>query len=79
MKKAMSADFDDVAGRNSEPCKDSYSDISDKEQPSSEDIQEAYRKMYDNWLKVCEVNKSLENKILMLGDENDVFKGVSAK
>ena len=35
--------------------------------------------MYDNWLKVCGINKSLKNKILELGEENEVFKGALTK
>ena len=35
--------------------------------------------MYENWLKVCDINKSLKNKILELGEENEVFNGASAK
>ena len=34
--------------------------------------------MYEKWLKVCEINKSLKNKIVELGDENEMFKGASA-
>ena len=34
--------------------------------------------MYEKWLKVCEVNKSLKNKIIELGNENEMFKGASA-
>ena len=34
--------------------------------------------MYEKWVKVCEINKSLKNKIVELGDENEMFKGASA-
>ena len=34
--------------------------------------------MYQKWVKVCEINKSLKNKIVELGDENEMFKGASA-
>ena len=32
--------------------------------------------MYDHWIKVYNVNKSLKNKIFELADENEVLKGV---
>ena len=32
--------------------------------------------MYDHWIKVCNVNKSLKNKIFELVDENEMLKGV---
>ena len=32
--------------------------------------------MYDNWIKVCNVNKSLKDKIFELADENEELKGV---
>ena len=34
--------------------------------------------MYEKWLKVCEVNKSLKNKIIELRDKNEMFKVASA-
>ena len=43
-------------------CEDFESDKSDEEEPSTEDTQKAYQKMYDNWIKVCDVNKSLKDK-----------------
>ena len=33
--------------------------------------------MYEKWHKVCEVNKSLKNKIIELEYENEMFKGAS--
>ena len=42
--------------------------------PSIGDIQEAYREMYDNWMKVCNLNKSLKDKLFMLADENAKLK-----
>ena len=62
-KNVKSTDFDVVVGCGEldyEPCKTSDSNISNEKEPSTEDIREAYRKMYDNWLKVCDVNKSLK-------------------
>ena len=47
----MSIDFEDVVGcgeQNSEPGKESNSDISDIDEPSTDDIREAYCKMYEN-------------------------------
>ena len=40
------------------------SNDSDKDEPSTEDIQEAYQVMYNNCLKVCKLNKSLKQKIV---------------
>ena len=36
-----------------------------------------YQEMYDNWIKVCNVNKSLKDKIFELADENVKLKSVS--
>ena len=33
--------------------------------------------MYDNWIKVCNVNKSLKNKLFELADENAELKSAS--
>ena len=38
--------------------------------PSTEDIQETYREMYNNWPKVCNANKSLKGKNYMIDEEN---------
>ena len=76
----MRIDFEDVAEceeQNSEPYKKSDSDLNDEEESSTEDIREVYQKMYEKWLKVCEVNKPLKNKIIEVGDENEMFKGAS--
>ena len=32
--------------------------------------------MYDNWIKVCNVNKLLKDKIFELVDENEELKGI---
>ena len=32
--------------------------------------------MYDNWIKICNVNKFLKDKIFVLVDENKELKGV---
>ena len=61
---------------NSTDYEKSESDKSDSEEPSIEDIQKAYQEMYDNWIKVCNVNKSLKDKIFELADENEELKGV---
>ena len=34
--------------------------------------------MYDNWLKVCNVNKSLKDKIVKINDENAYLKSALA-
>ena len=34
--------------------------------------------MYDNWIKVCNVNKSLKDKLFELADENAELKSASA-
>ena len=44
----------------------SESDDSDGDEPSTEDIQEADQVVYNNWLKVYKVNKSLKEKIVKL-------------
>ena len=49
-------DFDAVITNDSEFDLDN----SDGEEPSTEDIQEAYQIMYDNWVKVCKTNKALK-------------------
>ena len=55
---------------------DSKSGESDEEEPSTEDIQKAYQEMYDNWIKVCNVNKSLKDTLFEFADENKELKGV---
>ena len=80
-KDVTRTNFEDVADceeQNFEPCKKSDSNLSDEEVPSIEDIQKAYREMYDNWIKVCNVNKSLKDKLFKLADENAKLKSVSA-
>ena len=52
--KTTNSDFDAIAVSDPESDLDS----SDGEKPSTEDIQEAYQIMYENWLKVCKTNKS---------------------
>ena len=52
--------------------------MSNEEVPSTEDIQEVYREMYDNCLKVCNVNKSLKDKIVKINDENAYLKSALA-
>ena len=54
--------------------KDTDSDNSDGEEPSTEDIREAYHVMYNNWLKVCKENKSLKEKVVELTKEKEVMK-----
>ena len=49
---------------------------SDEEEPSTEDIQEAYQIMYENWIKVCKANKALKEKIVELNKEREVMKRV---
>ena len=34
--------------------------------------------MYDNWIKVCNVNKSLKDKLFKLADKNAELKSASA-
>ena len=80
-KDVTRIDFEDVADceeQNFEPCIESDFDLSDEEEPSTEDIQKAYQEMYDNWIKVCNVNKSLKDKLFKLADENAKLKSVSA-
>ena len=49
-------------------------DSSDVEEPSTEDIQEVYQIMYDNWVKVCKTNKALKEKVTELTKEKEVLK-----
>ena len=50
------------------------SENSDEDEPNIEDIKETYREMYDNWIKICNVNKSLIDKLSMLANENVELK-----
>ena len=49
-------------------------DNSDGKEPSTEDIQEAYQIMYENWIKVCKKNKALKENVAELAKEKEVFK-----
>ena len=53
---------------------DTESDKSDVKELSIKDIQKAYQEMYDNFIKVCDVNKSLKDKLFKLVDENEELK-----
>ena len=44
--------------------------MSDEEVSSTEDIKKAYREMYNNWLKICNVKTSLKDKIIEINEEN---------
>ena len=66
---STSSKSDDVTicfGSISKLSEDSESDDSDGDEPSTEDIQEADQVVYNNWLKVYKVNKSLKEKIVKL-------------
>ena len=56
---------------------DSDLDNSDTEEPSVKDIQEVYQIIYNNWLKVCKLNRSLKERIEKLTKEKDVMKVVA--
>ena len=76
-KKKTTTIFDVVeVYEDSDPsnCEDSDSNNSNENEPSIEDIQKAYREMYDNWIKICNVNKSLKDKLFELADENAELK-----
>ena len=53
---------------------ESNPDRSDGEKPSTENIQEAYQIIYENWIKVCKANKALKEKIMELNKENEMMK-----
>ena len=56
--KTRNSNFDSI-----ETCDPEFDlDNNDGEEPSTEDIQEAYQIMYDNWVKVCKTNKALKEK-----------------
>ena len=61
-----------------EVCDDSDLDKSNEDEPSTEEIHKAYREMYDNWIKACNVNKSLKDKLFELVDENTKLKSALA-
>ena len=60
--KTRNSNFDVVATCDLESDLDS----SDGEEPSTEDIQEAYQIMFDNWVKVCKTNKALKERVMKL-------------
>ena len=68
--KTRNLNFDVVATYDLESDLDS----SDGEEPITEDIQEAYQIMYDNWVKVCKTNKALKEKVAKLTKEKEVLK-----
>ena len=68
--KIRNSNFDTVATCDLESDLDS----SDGEEPSTEDIQEAYQIMYDNWVKVCKINKALKERVAELTKEKEVLK-----
>ena len=64
MKKMTATIFNDIAiceELDPEVYEDFEWDKSDEEESSIEEIQEAYWEMYYNWMKVCNVNKSLKD------------------
>ena len=78
-KKKTTIIFDVVAiykDSDSTDYEESESDKSYEEEPSTKDIQKAYQEMYDNQIKVCNVNKSLRDKMFKLVDENKELKYV---
>ena len=68
--KTRNSNFDTVATCDPESDLDS----SDEEEPSTEDIQEAYQIMYDNRVKVFKTNKALKEKVVELTKEKEVLK-----
>ena len=60
--KTTKSDIDAVTTNDSKSDPNS----SDEEEPSTEDIQEVYQIMYENWIKVCKTNKALKEKIVEL-------------
>ena len=47
---------------------DSDSDSGDKSKSDNESLQEAYEKMYSQWLKICATNRALNDEIQELRD-----------
>ena len=68
--KTTNSDCDAVAVSDPESDLDS----SDGEEPNTEDIQEAYQIIYENWLKVWKTNKALKEKVAELTKEREVLK-----
>ncbi|KAI3467874.1 hypothetical protein Pfo_024537 [Paulownia fortunei] len=42
--------------------------------PSFEDIQQMYNKIFQNWLEICKINKSLEEQMIGLTKEHELMK-----
>ena len=68
--RTAKSDFDVVITNDLE----SDIDNSDGKEPSTEDIQEAYQIMYENWIKVCKTNKVLKENVVELTKEKEVLK-----
>ena len=68
--RTAKSDFDAVTTNDSE----SDLDNSNGEEPSTEDIQETYQIMYENWIKDYKTNKALKEKVVKLIKEKEVLK-----
>ena len=51
------------------------SNDSDKVEPHIKDIQDAYQVIYNNWLNVYMVNKSIKERIMEITEKNDKKSG----
>ena len=58
----------------SEFSKDSELDDSDGDNQARKISKKSYQVMYNNWLKVCKLNKFLKEKIVELTKEREVMK-----
>ncbi|KAI3470674.1 hypothetical protein Pfo_027337 [Paulownia fortunei] len=47
---------------------------SDDDEPSIEEIQQMYNKIFQKWLEICKINKSLEKQIVELNKEKESVK-----
>lgn len=52
---------------------------SDGEELTDDAIQEAYKAMFDKWVKVCKLNKSLEERVGELVREKEVLMRAGAE
>ncbi|KAI3455032.1 hypothetical protein Pfo_011695 [Paulownia fortunei] len=62
-----------ITGENYLHNSDSKID-SDKDEPSFENIQQMYNKIFQNWFVICKINKSLEEQMTGLTKEHELMK-----
>ena len=64
-------------GSVSKFSEDFESDNNDGDEPRTKDIKNVYHVIYNNWLNVCKLDKSLKEKIMKLTKEKKVMKRVA--